>query len=141
MLSAGDVIYLDIEISPATLAKLGAQARENYYKSKIVFTRIRLRQRDVEEIPAAVPAASLEAARDKVQHEWFTDVGARTGDPTKELAVRAVGSTVNIGRRQAIMSLVVIGTLLISIMATMEQHCSSGSRGTGSWGRSGGFSS
>lgn len=139
--TAGGVAYLDVEISSKTIAGLSREERARYYAHKLVFTRIRVAERDTEPLP--VPLVRVERADivGQTQREWYNDVGEQEQDPTKFVADRTATQHVDVGRREAIRSLVGVGAFLVIMLAVMQRDCSRDSSGTGSWGRSGGFSS
>lgn len=134
--------YLDIEMSPSTLGALGAKGRSAFYERKVVFTRFRVRAGDVEPLPAAVQAQA-ELLESRAQHEWFNEVGAKETDPTKFVADRAAGGSgaVDLGRRQALRLMAGVAGSMMLLSILLNRDCNNGRSGTGSWGRSGGFSS
>lgn|GEM_PF-2891209 len=139
--TAGGIEYTDIEVSPKTIGGLSKEDRERFYTHKLVFTRVRVAARDTETLP--VPFIQVERADIATlsQHEWFQEAGIHQQDPTKAEAESIAGPRVDIGRREAIRSLVGVGAILMITLALMQRDCSNGNRGYGSWGRSGGFSS
>ena len=140
--TAGGTEYLDVEMSPSTLGSLGAKGRSAFYERKIVFTRFRVRANDAEALPAAVQPQK-ELLESRAQREWFEEVGAKESDPTKLVADRAAGGSgkVDMGRRQMMRQLVTAGVILMIVVALIDENCNTGRSGSGSWGRSGGFSS
>ena len=139
--TAGGGTYVDMQLSDRTIAGLGGAERERFYGSKIVFTRVRLARSDTEPISAG--AAARPEATARAQREWYDRVGSHEQDPTKFVADRAAPGKVDMGRRQALVSLVTVGATLMIVLALAEQNCNNDNSGTGrgSWGRSGGFSS
>ena len=134
--------YLDVEISPSTLGGLGSSGRSAFYGRNVVFTRFRVKASDAEPLPAAVqPQAELLESR--AQHEWFGEVGSKEADPTKFVADRAAGgsSSVDLGRRQALRLMMGVAGSMMLLAILLNRDCSNDRSGTGSWGRSGGFSS
>jgi hypothetical protein len=139
--SVGGVVYLDVGVSAKTIAGMSGAERGRYYSSKIVFTRVRLAQKDTQPLPAAAAQPLRADVMAETQHEWFDEVGAHQQDPTQFVADRTATGHVDVGRRQAIRSLAGIGAFMVITIALMQRDCTSGNSGSGSWGRSGGFSS
>ena len=139
--TAGGVVYLDVEVSSKTIAGLSREERGRYYAHKLVFTRIRVAQRDTEAPPAPLVQVERADISGQTQREWYKDVGEQEQDPTQFVADRAATQHVDTGRREAIRSLVGVGAFLIFMLAVMQRDCNCDNSGTGSWGRSGGFSS
>ena len=139
--SAGGVEYLDVEVSPKTIAGLSNEERDRYYTHKIVFTRVRVAARDTETLPGAFLQVERADVTTQSQHEWFKEAGSHQQDPTRAEAESVAGPRVDIGRREAIRSLVGVGAFLLIMLSVMRQDCNNGNTGRGSWGRSGGFSS
>ncbi len=139
--SAGGVEYNDVEVSAKTIAGLSKEDRDRYYTNKLVFTRVRVAARDTE--PVQIPFLQVERAdiTTQSQHEWFKEAGVHQQDPTRAEAESVAGPRVDIGRREAIRSLVGIGAFLLIMLSVMRQDCNNDNTGRGSWGRSGGFSS
>ncbi len=135
------ILYVDIEVTAKTIAGLSGSERGRYYNNKIVFTRVRLAQKDAEVIPTPAIQRTPSEAFAAAQHEWYDEVGEHEPDPTKFVADRTAGAGVDQGRRQAIRSLVGIGAFMVILIAFMRDNCNRGNSGGGSWGRSGGFSS
>jgi len=140
--AAGGETFVDIELMAKTIAGISPAERGRYYAGKIVFTRLRLAQKDVVSIPTPVIERTRADAFATAQHEWYDEVGTHEDDPTKFVADRTAGGSTNMERRQMIRSLVGIGAFMVVLLAFMQRDCGCGSSGTGgSWGRSGGFSS
>ena len=139
--SVEDRVYFDVEPAAKTIDGLSASEKGGYYRGKIVFTRFRVARQDTEPLPDAGPASGREAVTAGTQHEWFDEVGAHEQDPTQFVADRAATEHVDVGRRQAILSLVGVGVFTLFMIALTQRDCSGGNSGNGSWGRSGGFSS
>lgn len=142
--NVGGATYIDVEVSTKTIAGLGSAERGKYYNGKIVFTRLRVAQKDAQPIPTPVIQRASPQAMAQSQQEWFNEVGAHQHDPTKFVADRAAPEHYDAGRRQAIRTLVGFGSFILITAALSRSSCNSdnsGNSGTGSWGRSGGFSS
>ena len=139
--NAGGIDYLDLAVSPATIAALSKEDRERYYAHKLVFTRVRVAARDAETIPT--PAIQLERVdvATQSQHEWYREAGIHQQDPTRAEAESVAGPRVDIGRREAIRSLVGVGAFLLIMLSVIRQDCNNNGTSHGSWGRGGGFSS
>lgn len=140
--TAEGTAYLDIETSPSTLGSLGANGRSEFYRKKIVFTRFRVKATDTQPLAAAVQGQA-ELLESRAQHEWFNEVGEKETDPTKFVADRAAGggTSVDQGRRQALRMMMGFAAFAMFMAIMLNQDCNNGRSGTGSWGRSGGFSS
>jgi hypothetical protein len=139
--SAGGVDYLDVAVSPKTIAGLSKEDRDRYYTHKLVFTRVRVAAQNAETLPT--PAIQVERAdiTTQSQHEWYKEAGVHQQDPTRAEAESVAGPRVDIGRREAIRAMVGVGAMLLIIVAFMDQDCNNGNTGRGSWGHGGGFSS
>ena len=129
--TAGGDTYVDIELMAKTIAGISPEERGRYYSNKIVFTHVRLSQKDVVSIPTPVIQRTRADAFATAQHEWYDEVGSHEDDPTKFVADRTAGGATNMDRRQMIRSLVGIGAFMVVLLAFMQRDCSCGTYGNG----------
>ena len=89
--NAGGVDYLDVEVSPKTIAGLSKEDRDRFYAHKLVFTRVRIAARNAETIPAPVIQVERADITTQSQHEWYREAGIHQQDPTRAEAESVAG--------------------------------------------------
>jgi hypothetical protein len=131
------VTYLDLEMTANTLSKIPEADRERFFTSKTVFTRIRIAQNNVSAAGLAEDSSKRFDVISGIQRDWYKEVGVREPDPTQYVADRAGDEGVDVGRREAMQTMVRFGALLFLIMYLIYYYEHDDSN-NGSWGRSGG---
>ena len=133
------VPFFDAELTASTILSLPAEKKSDFFSKKIVFTRIRIAQKDT--IPSDLHESSakrLRAIKD-IQKQWYKIVGSEEIDPTQSSSDLEFDSENNYddGRREALKTLALVG--IVALMFAWIQCNDDQSNGThGSWGRSGG---
>ena len=125
------VEYLDVEFTPNTIGKIPEKVKDDYFTSRIIFNKIRIRKSETTEKKVISRGNKLS------QKQWYESVGKHEIDPTKVLSDSMCNSTVDWGKRRDFLSFVVVGTftaILFGAISTCNEE-NEGSGSGGSWGR------
>src|SRR5205823_6602727 len=132
--------YLDVEISGKSLASLSAQEKHKFFEDKVVFTRIRLTDTDVDFISLPETEAARLGAIRKIHWEWYLQFGKQEPDPTKFESDEAYDTDgeADSGRRTALKYLAATGAVLL-LMYMNNCNQDNDNRSGGTWGHGGGY--
>lgn len=122
------VEYYDIEFTPSTIANIPKSTREDYFSSRIIFNKIRIRKSETTEKKVISRGNKLS------QKEWYESVGKYEIDPTKVLSDSMYESTGDWGKRRDFLSFVVVGAFSAILLGAIST-CNEENNGGGSWGR------
>lgn len=122
------VEYYDIEFTPSTIANIPKNVKEDYFSSRIIFNKIRIRKSETTEKKVISRGNKLS------QKEWYESVGKYEIDPTKVLSDSMYESSGDWGKRRDFLSFVVVGTFAAFLFGAIST-CNEENNGGGSWGR------
>ncbi len=138
--TVGTVVYLDLELLAATLERITADQRREFFKGNVCFTRVRVKESAVQDIESTDDKAQRSKLQARIQHEWYELVGQNQDDPTKRASDELYSQLRDPSKRRTMQTMIAVGIGAVALAFTAAR-CDNGcgyAGGGSSWGRVGG---